>query len=217
MANLHIHQERAFFLHVPKTAGYSVSTALADAFPEATRLPVRGMRRRQGAASYSAGRIGAGPLAHDFSFCFVRNPWDWTVSGWKHVTRNQDAYGGSGPDFSDFVAGHWRDGLRDNPNPRKFATPELFVAYHTQITQWEHLCLGRLNPQPVPLAFVARFERLEEDWARICERLGREIALPRINVSVKSHYTEHYDDRLREIVARRNAPLIARFGYRFGA
>ena len=64
---------------------------------------------------------------------------------------------------------------------------------------------------------IARFERLDEDWARICERLGRDIPLPELNVSAKSHYTEYYDDRLREIVARRNAPLIDRFGYRFGA
>ena len=210
MANVHIPACNALLLHIPKTAGMSVSRALAEAFPDAEQMPVRGMTRARGAAAYVGARLGRDVFARSFSFCFVRNPWDWTVSGWKHVTRNRDAYGGDGTDFADFVTGRWRAGLRRNPNRLKFATPAIFVAYHTQITQWEHLLLGRIRPQPVPRAFTARFERLEDDWARICERLGRDIALPRINVSPGASYTEYYDDRLREIVARRNAPLIAR-------
>lgn len=216
MASLHIAGENAFFLHVPKTAGMSVSTALAESFPKATRLPVRDMRRAHGAARHMLHRVGPEPLCRGFSFCFVRNPWDWTVSGWKHVTRNKLAYGDDPPDFEAFVTGHWRDGLQHNPYRRKFRSAELFVAYHTQVTQWQHLTFGRLRPRLAPLAFVARFERLEEDWARICERLRRDIPLPRINVSPRSHYTEHYDDKLRAIVAARNAELIGRFGYRFG-
>ena len=213
---MHMREVTALFLHLPKTAGHSISTGLAEAFPEADRHPVRGLRNAQGAARYAARRIGEATMETAYSFCFVRNPWDWTVSGWKHVTRNQDAYGRKGPEFGAFIDGAWRHGLKRNPNKLKFATPHLFVAYHTQITQWEHLSLGWPRARPAPMAFYARFEHLDRDWERICERLGREIVLPKLNVSTRSHYTEHYDDRLRAIVAERNAPLIERFGYRFG-
>lgn len=217
MASIHMRAASAVFLHLPKTAGHSISTALADAFPRADRLPVRGMRRAHGAARYLSRRIGEAPLMTGFSFCFIRNPWDWAVSGWKHVTENANAYGVDAPDCAAFITGGWRDGLKRNPNKQKFANARLFVAYHTQITQWEHLCLGWPRVRLAPIAFYARFERLDRDWERICERLGSDIVLPKLNVSAKSHYTDVYDDRLRRVVAERNAPLIERFGYRFGA
>lgn len=207
----------AAFVHVPKTAGYSVTTALWEAFPEAVRYPVRGWRMpSDGGAALSLRRqAGAGILGRRWSFCFVRDPWDWTVSGWTHVTRNTRAYGDDPPDFRAFVAGDWRSGLVHNPHALKFAGPEAFVAYHTKVTQHEHLLLARPR-RLAPIAFYARFERLAEDWARICERLGRDIALPHRHRSERTHYAEYYDDETRRIVAERNAPLIARFGYRFG-
>jgi hypothetical protein len=216
MTSVLIPEANAFFLHLPKTAGTSVSRALREAFPAARNLPTAGLRRPVGTARHLATRVGRGVYERSYSFCFLRNPWDWTVSGWKHVTGARDAYDGNGPDFAEFVAGDWRRGLGRNPHPEKYATTELHVAFHAKITQWEHLLLGWPRPRPAPMAFYARFERLGEDWARICERLGRDMPLPAFNVSARSHYTEHYDDRLRRIVAERNAPLIERFGYRFG-
>ncbi len=40
-------------------------------------------------------------------------------------------------------------------------------------------------------------------------------AAPR-NVAGHAHYTEFYDDELRNLVAERDAPVIARHGYLFG-
>ncbi|NDV00529.1 sulfotransferase family 2 domain-containing protein [Pseudoroseicyclus tamaricis] len=215
MASLFIPSRNALFLHLPKTAGYSVSTALAEAFPDTQSYPVRDMSRAESAASYLGERLDPAVFARTWSFCFVRNPWDWAVSGWLHVTRNTGAYGDSPPSFAEFLTGSWDQGLKRNPNPRKFNSPQTFVAYHTQLTQSEHLA-GRNGEDPVPLAFYARFEQLSQDWARICDRLGRAISLPHQNKSQRGHYTDYYTDPLREIVARRNAALIARFGYAFG-
>ena len=215
MASVYIPSCNAVFLHVPKTAGYSVSTALAEAFAEAQSYPVRGMEKSEGAAYYTGRCLGHDVFARTWSFCFLRNPWDWTVSGWLHVTRNKRAYGDGPPDFERFLKDGWDKGLVRNPNKLKFKSPEMFVDYHTQITQSGHLT-GPNGDDPVPIAFYARFERLAEDWARICERLGHDIELPHKNRSTRTHYTEYYTDELRDIVAERNAGLIARFGYRFG-
>jgi len=215
MASLYIPSCNATFLHLPKTAGYSISTALADSFADAEPYPTRGMDRLEGTAAHVARRLGRDIFARSWSFCFLRNPWDWTVSGWRFVTSNKNAYGDAAPSFERFVRGGWKDGARHNPHPRKFTTPELYVAFHTQVTQDDHL-IALDGTEPVPMAFYARFEHLSQDWSRICDRLGRDIVLPHMNRTDRGHYTDYYTDELRAIVARRNARLIDRFGYRFG-
>lgn len=179
--------------------------------------PVRGWGRMPvgGAERYVSGRLGRDAIARRWSFCFVRDPWDWTVSGWLYVTRNRPAYGDHPPEFGAFVRGDWRRGIVHNPHPLKFRSARASVLYHTRVTQDAHLSVG-LPPRPAPIAFYARFERLGEDWARICERLGQEIALPHANRSERTPYADYYDDETRRIVASRNADLIERFGYRFG-
>ncbi len=212
MATTYLPDHNALFLHLPKTAGYSITTALAEV-PGAQPLPVRGMRRLKGAARYTAGHLGTRIFADTFSFAVIRNPWDWAVSGWKHVTRNTDAYPEDKPDFATFMQGDWTRGLKRNPDERKFASPALFVRYHCFVTQWEHLCtgFGRL----VPLAHAVRFERLEEGMAVVERRLGFDLALPHRNRSEPTPWRDYYTDSLREQVAKANAPLIRRFGYRF--
>ena len=213
MASIHLKAHDALFLHLPKTAGYSTSSALAT-LPGAQSLPVRGMEALHGAAAYAAGRLGDTIFADTFSFAVVRNPWDWAVSGWKHVTENTKAYPDQKPDFRTFLTGGWHVGLRRNPNPMKFASPEIFVRYHCFVTQWDHLRLG--DGTLAPLAYTARFERLEEDLRVIGERLSTDLSLPHKNRSNRSHYVDYYTEDLVDLVGRANAPLIRRFGYRFG-
>ena len=216
MASVLMRGQNALFLHLPKTAGHSISSALAEQVPGAEALPVRGMRRLVGASRHMGRRLGGSIYADTFSFAVVRNPWDWAVSGWKHVTENTDAYPDEKPDFASFMQGGWRRGLRRNPNPRKFASPEMFVRYHCFVTQWDHLRAGVWGG-PVPLAFTARFEHLERDWSLICERIGVAVEIPHKNQSRRASYQHYYTDELVGVVARMNAPLIARFGYEFHA
>ena len=67
--------------------------------------------------------------------------------------------------------------------------------------------------------FMIRYEHLEEDFARLCERLGVEhLRLPRLKTGIrkkKRHYSDYYDDESREIVARKHANDIKTFGYTF--
>ena len=91
MATVHLEREGMLFLHLPKTAGYSLSSAF-ETVPGARAHPVRGMADLHGAARYAASRLGADIFERTWSFAVVRNPWDWAVSGWTHVTRNTRAY-----------------------------------------------------------------------------------------------------------------------------
>jgi hypothetical protein len=214
MACIHIAEREALFLHIPKTAGYSVTGALERAFPDAHRMPTRGLGRRRGAADFVARKIGATAFERNWTFCVVRNPWDWAVSGYLHVTRNRPAYGDAPPSFADFMRGAWRKGLKRNPNRLKFNSPELYVYYHTQIDQLAHLRFGWLGRR-APVDFFVRFERLAEDWSVVCDRLGSEAALPHRNRSERRHYASYYDGETRAMVEKRNAELIERFGYKF--
>ena len=212
MATVHLTEQRALFLHLPKTAGFSISSAL-EAVPGARPHPVRGMDVIEGAAAWAASKLGREVFEDLFSFAVVRNPWDWTVSGWRHVSSRKDAYGGHGPDCAAFVRGGWRDGLVRCPNPLKFASPEIFLRYHCIVTQWEHLCLS--PDAPAPLSHVARFEALPDEVETLRRRLGIRLDMPHKNRSDRRDYRSYYTDELAEIVARKNERLISAFGYRF--
>ena len=127
-----------------------------------------------------------------FSFC--RNPWDRTVSAYSYLTTNRgtrswrDVYLKGTSSFKDYI-------LNGNPYP----------------TQLEHI-----NTQD-PMLFVGKFENIQADFDIICDKIGipRE-QIPHTNRTKHKHYTEHYDDETREIVAEKYARDIEYFGYEFG-
>ena len=64
--------------------------------------------------------------------------------------------------------------------------------------------------------FVGRFERYEEDFAKVTDRLGVDIKLPHINKSKHKHYTEYYNDETVQIVRDKFKDDIDIFEYKFG-
>jgi hypothetical protein len=75
------------------------------------------------------------------------------------------------------------------------------------------------------LLAIGRMELMRQELPRLLEAAGQPVteemrefldnAAPR-NVARHAHYTEFYDDELRDLVAERDAPIIARHGYGFG-
>lgn len=72
---------------------------------------------------------------------------------------------------------------------------------------------------------VGRMETLREELPRMLDAVGQPVSremrefiareAPR-NATQHARYTEYYDDELRDLVGRRDAPLIKRHGYRLG-
>ena len=72
---------------------------------------------------------------------------------------------------------------------------------------------------------VGRMESLRQELPRMLESVGQPVSqemrdfidtAPPRNAANHARYTELYDDELRDLVAERDAPLIARHGFRFG-
>ncbi|MEM7563263.1 MAG: aspartyl/asparaginyl beta-hydroxylase domain-containing protein [Pseudomonadota bacterium] len=71
---------------------------------------------------------------------------------------------------------------------------------------------------------IGRFENLQQEFLSIMEDLQIEELedlkscfdkTPRMNSSSHSHYSRYFDDDLRDLVAQKDAALIAQYGYEF--
>jgi Sulfotransferase family len=64
--------------------------------------------------------------------------------------------------------------------------------------------------------FIGRFERLEEDWTFVAQKLGITEKLPHRRANPRArHYTEYYTPRTRNVIATRFKVDIDQFGYEF--
>lgn len=180
------------FIHVPKTAGHSISSALG----------VVGLDHFS--ISWFPQRL--------FSCSFVRNPWSRVVSAFFFLNQ-----GGKNPidwfngirylsqyqeDFTRFV----NEGLASEE-------PLIFNEMSFR-PQHRYLCDG--DERELAVDFVGKFERLEKDLERLSEKLGMSTGdLPHFNESEHKNYREYYTKRTRKIVAQAYRKDIEFFDYEF--
>jgi len=223
------HRCACIFVHVPKTAGQSIERfflrlhglSWADRAPLLLRRnddPARGPQRLAHlfAAEYVAcGHIGEAEFERYFKFAFVRNPWDRLVSEYRFRGGRR--------------IGSFRQFVQDAALP---LDPHLDAFRHlAPQVRYLYDRTGRLC-----VDFVGRFERLQDDFARVCERLGiPDPSLPHANAARperargrvmlrlrarsaarRDSYLRYYDPRLRDVVGERYAEDIEAFGYAFG-
>lgn len=205
MVSVLLEDANLLFMHVPKTGGGSISRVLRQR-DNAKVFAVSGMSAAVPCREQLELQLPR-PVSSYSTVAFVRNPWDWTVSGYLHVTRNLPAFE-EPPAFADFLHGAWKEATILQ-YPQKFTTPLAYVAYHTQITPWEHLG-GRAGSADIDR--ICTFESLADDARAF---LGIEEALPHVNQSERRHYSAYYDDHTKNWVAGRHADVIEKFGYRF--
>jgi hypothetical protein len=81
---------------------------------------------------------------------------------------------------------------------------------------WEQLAYLVDSEGNILVDCVGRFERLDEDFARICARLVMPaVALPHLRKTAHRDYRQYYNAQTVDLIARRYSNDIAAFGYRF--
>ncbi len=139
-----------------------------------------------------------------FKFAFVRNPWDLQVSSFHHIRRERPQFLGGHTEFEPFL--RWK------------LDPERPYQYHLDTSiELQSDYLIDLHRKLI-VDFIGRYERLHEDFATACERIG--IATPALPHARKAtdrrqDYRAYYRDATAELVATHFAADVELLGYRF--
>jgi hypothetical protein len=208
-----VSQKPAFlFIHVDKAAGSSIQLALQ---PFAMQRANSRLRRRlvwlgranrifnlhralefpEHVTALTVKRcLSADLYSGLFKFAFVRNPWDRLVSRYSYLLRSEN---------------HPRHRLIKTMNFEDYLHWEI---RRGKMSQHTYVCDRRGK---LIVDFIGRFERLHEDFAKICERLQLRAELPKANASSHRDYREYYTPATRELVAKNFQRDIQLFGYDF--
>jgi len=188
-------RHRCVFIHVPKTAGTSLSISLGWIAEDSETY---GSHDHRTVAEY---RAAMNPEAFQsyFKFAFVRNPWDRAVSWYKNLVEDpfQSARFGIGAGactFAEYISEHsnsWT--LR----------PQL---------DWLRDESGTLT-----VDFVGRYERLQADYAFVRARLGlTPESLPqRAGAEDTTAYRHFYTPETKKRIIQLFGEDIEMFGYEF--
>jgi hypothetical protein len=214
------HRHNFLFVHIAKTGGTSVRSALrryrwsgrygpalftASLMSQMTRprhrLGVKFPRHAKAIAAKEM--LPAEVFERLFKFVFVRNPWDLQVSSWHHIAREKPQVVAGVRTFADFLK-------------LKF-DPERPFDYMLDISrELQSDYIGDLHGRTI-VDFIGRYEHLQGDFDTACDRIAiPRVALPHDRRAVdRDDYRRYYDDATRALVAEHYAPDIERLGYTF--
>jgi Sulfotransferase family len=196
-------QKRFLFVHIPKTAGNSIQSALRDYSEDqlvALRKEQDGIERfglcnpkykikKHSTLAEYRNALGREQFRNLYKFTCVRNPWDRMVSYYFTPTQTPETW--------------------DRKKFRKIIFKAVSVADYLRLDDGEENPFANVN-------YVMRFENLADDFRTVCGTLGLlPTTLPRYNRSRRDHYSKYYDNDLRELVRSRFAAEIERFSYTF--
>lgn len=204
------------FVHLPKTAGTSLTDALCSRGATATahcteilafclpRTTVKGPAhlRARDLLQY----FGEAEWRRRFTFGIARNPWDRLVSTYNFV-RNRPTHEQhariSAQSFEQFV----------RERAEAAATPEGMA---TALWRGPHLWFDDADGRQLVDA-VYRLEDLTEAYPEILRRCGiaEHTPLPHINNYPHDHYRAYYSEDLAARVADLCADEISRFAYSY--
>lgn len=189
------HRLKCIYVHIPKTAGTSLTNALLG-HSTPGHLPLSWFQH-----------IDPEHYRQYYKFTFVRNPWDRLVSAYTYMVR-KESRGAETAEWIRFLRGFesFEDFVLRWVSEENVERQKTFVPQHRFV-------VDKYGMQT--LDFVGRFERLQEDYKALCEKLGAGQPLPHANRAERSDYREFYTPKTRDIVARVYARDIELFEYTF--
>ena len=216
---------RFVFLHVAKTGGRSINLLLKgrygrDGVFNTKRLDPNVDRLGRMLGLEARAFVGEDRWNDYFTFAFARNPWDRAVSIFEHMRTDFQAslthpagkmtgkaqllvsigqalqVGPLDLTFTRFIHDILRDRAIEN--------------YHWDL-QSNALTDGRGQ---VLFDFIGRFERLQQDFDLICDRLGlAQEKLPHFNRSKRNAWPEYYAPQTMRVISKIYAEDFELLGY----
>lgn len=161
----YMNKHKCIFIHIPKTAGSSIITALSG-----------GVSRRQHLPWYIFQKANPEKYEKYYKFAFVRHPVERAISAYNYLSRGGNEKNDiiikqklvKYRDFNDFVINGLSNGyFRNHP---------MFLPQSDFIVRFD---------QELAVDFLGKFEEIDESFAEIARKLNIDIKLPKINMSNK--------------------------------
>ena len=203
-------QDKAIFLHIPKTGGISIETLFG--------IPHKGGLNKFHTYSWRIKREVPKLWNDKFTFTIVRNPWDRIVSCFFWILKNTEYVKKSSNANIELVHMFHR---RFNNDFNTFL--EFFKKYpgytmrknfHFQPqTNW---LIDQTTGKKLDINFIGRFENLENDVKKICKEIDFPFTeMPHKNKSSRGNYKEYYNHKTKKIVEDIYRQEIQLLGYKF--
>lgn len=221
------------FIHIPKTAGNSISTKLQKYGVESkplnylkkeTYMPDRHVSARNLRRYDYIDKV----FDDYFKFAFFRNPWARLISYYYFAKKryNESEY------FKKYViTGHrYKEG-------HNFQTDFIKRDFNEWLleTEWwmvDPFTLEVIDENPIQrmsqldwvsdrdgnilVDFIGNIDYLDKDWVKICDEIGiNHIPLKMINKSKRPEYKDIYSNEAKQFVEKHFAKDIEMFGYTF--
>lgn len=186
-----INNKSVIFVHIPKTAGTSILSALLND----PALKIKGHKIAKDYA-YEA-------WLSSFSFSVVRNPYDRFVSHWLYHTTNYNGY-----KFSRLGIDIQNKSLEEY----FYITTQVVSRYKYN---WLSMTKFLYHPSDKPLDFLLRFENLDQDWTELCDILDipKTLSLPQLNTTPHDHYKKYYNATTKELITNYYYQDFIAYGY----
>lgn len=201
--------KKFLFIHVPKTAGTSISVLFKDIYG------LSGGQRLDPAPEIFHGSFSS-MVSQDkkyleyFSFGFVRNPWDRLLSLYLDFSQNRIHTTGSisakEKESIDLVVSY--------KNFKNFVIsfPDSKIKDDVHFRPQKPL----LHTEEGCVSFIGRYEKIAEDWNHICEAIGiPKHGLPHHRATNHSKYQNYYTKEMKEVVYNHFKEDIDFFNYSF--
>ena len=190
------HELKCIFIHIPRSAGTSINKAIFGKDIGHPTLYYYYAHNPIATQSY-------------FKFTFTRNPWDRLVSAF-HLVKNHSA---------NKVVIKWRERYLNDID-----TFDKFID-RLNDTEFRKIILAQAHFRPqidyisindkISVDYIGRFENINNDFENICQRIGLEVKLNKLNAAERNNYRDYYDDKTKTIVESMYDRDIQHFDYTF--
>jgi len=204
------------FIHIPKTGGNSIQNLLIKYSEDEIFIPfkhqdgiqrfnvkssINPILRKHSTISDYKKYLSSTVYDNLYKFTTVRNPWDRIVSFYFSPHKAIDEF-----DRNEFIK------IISQVKPIFYYTHELSLIDKLKNSIG---LLDQTNSQSA-IDFYLRFENLQYDFDLVCKKIGVETQqLPKVNSSKRKHYSEYYDNHLKDMVFKKFKEEINLFNYQF--